>query len=82
MRVAKKNKLFFLIICWWNFKIHIKRTNNTKENKVIEQKMWHEEVEVTVRFLESRKDLNRAVRNRQVSEGQDKVEQSRQEGAV
>lgn len=44
--------------------------------------MWHEEVEVTVRFLESRKDLNRAVRNRQVSEGQDKVEQSRQEGAV
>lgn len=42
------------------------------------QKMWHEEVEVTVRFLESRKDLNRAVRNRQVSEGQDKVEQSRQ----
>lgn len=44
--------------------------------------MWHEEVEVTVRFLESRKDLNRAVRNRQDSEGQDKVEQSRQEGVV
>lgn len=44
--------------------------------------MRHEEVEVSVRFLESRKDLNRAVRNRQDSEGQDKVEQSRQEGVV